>query len=108
VKALKDPELVKAVLADYRTAPVSERVRATLVFLEKLTLKPQSVTAADAAAARAAGVSDAALKDAVFICTLFCVIDRVADALGFVPSDPRALRWIPRLLLGPGYLSGVI
>jgi alkylhydroperoxidase family enzyme len=108
VAALKDPELVKAALADYRTAPLREPVRATMAFLEKLTLQPKSVTAADADAARAAGVSDQGLKDAVYVCALFCIIDRIADALGFVPSDARALRWVPRILLGPGYKAGVI
>lgn len=31
---------VEAVLEGYRTAPIDERLRATLAFLEKLTLSP--------------------------------------------------------------------
>ena len=72
---------------DRRTAPVSERVRATLGFLEKLTLRPEEVTRDDAEAPRAAGVSDEALVDAIHVCALFSMIVRLADALGWeVPS----------------------
>jgi alkylhydroperoxidase family enzyme len=73
---------------DWRTAPVDGRLRATLGFLEKMTLRPDELSQADAEAIRAAGVSDDALIDAIHICALFNMIDRLADALGWdVPSD---------------------
>jgi alkylhydroperoxidase family enzyme len=76
------------VLDDYETAPVSEPVRATLAYLRKLTLAPEDVGPDDARAVLAADVSEAALVDAVYVCALFNVMDRVADALGFaVPAD---------------------
>ena len=55
----------EAVQRDWRTAPVSAQLRATLGFLEKLTLHPAEVTREDANAVRAAGVSDEALVDAI-------------------------------------------
>lgn len=62
-------------------------MRATLGFVEKLTLRPESVTAEDADAVRNAGVSDEALVDAIHICALFSMIVRLADSLGWdVPS----------------------
>lgn len=70
-------------LDDWRSAPVSPRLRATLGLLEKLTLTPDAVEPGDMAEVRAAGVSDAAITDAIYVCFLFNVIDRVADALGF-------------------------
>lgn len=74
--------------ADWRTAPVDERLRATLGFLEKLTLRPSELSRADADAVRAAGVTDDALIDAIHVCALFNMIVRLADALGWdVPSD---------------------
>jgi uncharacterized peroxidase-related enzyme len=77
----------QAVESDWRTAPVSPRVRATLGFLEKLTLHPEEVTQEDADAVRAAGVSDGALVDAIHVCALFSMIVRMADSLGWdVPS----------------------
>jgi alkylhydroperoxidase family enzyme len=108
VKATKDAAMVTAVLQDYRTAPIGEGFRATLAFLEKLTLTPEAMTPADADAVRAAGVSDQALRDAIYVCTLFCTIDRIADALGFHPNDAQGLKWVPRILLGVGYGGGVI
>jgi len=62
---------------------VSEGVRATLGFLEKLTLRPEEVTRADADEVRAAGVSDDALVDAIHVCALFSMIVRLADSLGW-------------------------
>jgi alkylhydroperoxidase family enzyme len=72
---------------DWRTAPVSEQMRATLGFLEKLTLRPEDVAAEDAAAVRETGVSEEALVDAIHVCALFTMIVRLADSLGWdVPS----------------------
>ena len=72
---------------DWSTAPVDERLQATLGFLEKLTLGPHELGPADADAARAAGVSDEALVDAIHVAALFNMIDRLADSLGWdVPS----------------------
>ena len=83
-------------LADWRTAPVSDGLRATLGFLAKLTLEPDGVGPADAAAVRAAGVSEDALVDAISVCALFNMIDRIADALAFhVPPREDAVRAAP-------------
>jgi alkylhydroperoxidase family enzyme len=68
---------------DWRTAPVDERLRAALGFVEKLTLRPHELGPADAAAARAAGVSDEALVDAIHVAALFNMIVRLADSLGW-------------------------
>lgn len=80
--------VTRAVLEDYETAPIGEPLRATLAYVRKLTLTPEAVGADDAQAVLAAGVSEAALLDAVYICAMFNVMDRVADALGFaVPPN---------------------
>jgi alkylhydroperoxidase family enzyme len=72
---------------DWRTAPVTPKLRATLGFLEKLTLHPADVTREDGDAVRAAGVSNEALIDAIHVCALFSMIVRLADSLGWdVPS----------------------
>jgi len=80
------------VLADWRTAPVDERFRAALAFLEKLTLWPDQIGSQDVKAARAAGVSDAALRQAIYVCFIFSTMDRLADALGFQLPDARTLK----------------
>jgi alkylhydroperoxidase family enzyme len=66
---------------------VDERLRATLGFIEKLTLRPAELTSADAEAVLAAGVSEAALVDAIHVAALFNMIVRLADSLGWdVPT----------------------
>ena len=77
----------EAVKRDWRSAPVDDKLRATLGFVEKLTLRPTELSAEDAAAVRAAGVSPEALVDAIHVAALFNMIARLADSLGWdVPS----------------------
>jgi hypothetical protein len=58
-----------------------------LGFLEKLTLRPDELTADDATQVRSAGIPDAAIVDAIHVAALFNMITRLADALGWdVPS----------------------
>ncbi len=90
---------VKAVLVDWRTAPVGAKVRGALAFLEKLTLTPDAVGPEDVKAARSAGVSDAALREAIYVCFLFSTMDRLADACGFEVAGADELtrgEWILR------------
>jgi len=96
--------VLQAVLTDWRTAPIDRKLRATLGFLETLTLTPAEVGAADLAPLRAAGVTDEAIEDAIEVCALFSVYNRLADALGFhVPTgDGHAA--LARFVLKRGYL----
>jgi alkylhydroperoxidase family enzyme len=95
--------VAEAALHDWRTAPIDARLRATLGFLEKLTLEPDSLEPADADAVRAEGVSDAALIDAIAVAALFNVIDRVADALDFDVPPPEAFAARADRMLATGY-----
>jgi len=89
------------VVADWRTAPVRRELLATLAFLEKLTLRPDELTDADAEEARAAGVSTQALRDAAEVCALFSMIVRLADSFGWdVPAWEALLARAPVLLEG--------
>ena len=90
-------------LADWRTAPIDEKLRATLGFLEKVTLSPADVDAADVAPLRAAGVTDQAIREALYVAFIFNVMDRLADAFDFdIPSAP-GLRRNGRLAQWLGY-----
>ena len=88
-------------------------MRATLGFLEKLTLEPDLLTEADAEEVLAAGVSRDALVDAIHVAALFNMIVRLADSFGWhVPSEEQlAARAEMRLgssyaLLTPAALAG--
>ena len=93
----------EAVERDWRSAPVGTRLHETLGYIEKLTLRPAELTAADAARVLAAGVSEAALIDAIQVAALFNMIVRLADSLGWdVPSFEEFHARADRTLAG-GY-----
>lgn len=93
-----------AVLRDWRHAPIDEKVRATLGLLEKVTLSPAEVGPNDIAPLRAVGVSEQAIEDALVVCALFNIIDRLADSLDVaIPSIEGFARTAERLL-EQGYL----
>jgi alkylhydroperoxidase family enzyme len=94
---LGDDGTVQAALADWRKADLEPRLRAALAFLEKLTLTPQDVGGPDVVAARSAGVSDGALREAIYVCFMLSTMDRLADAFDFPVPDSRILKryaWI--------------
>jgi alkylhydroperoxidase family enzyme len=95
---------VEAVLADWRTAPIDPKLRATLGFLEQLTLSPADIRPADLAPLRAAGVSDEGIEDAIQVCVLFNIYDRMADSLGFHLPGPDGYAASGRSLMQRGYL----
>lgn len=91
-------------LADWRAAPVDPKLRATLGFLEKLTLSPADIRPADLAPLRAAGVSDEGIEDAIQVCVLFNIYDRMADSLNFHLPGPDGYAASGRSLMQRGYL----
>jgi hypothetical protein len=68
-----------------------------------MTLRPDELTKESAAAAYAAGVSQAALRDAASICALFNMITRLADSLGWDVPDPDRLASRAPAMLEGGY-----
>jgi uncharacterized peroxidase-related enzyme len=96
--------VVDAVLDDWRTAPVSEPLRAMLGFLEKVTLTPSNVTAEDVTPLRVLGISDQAIEDGLVVCALFNIIDRMADALDVAVPSPEVFAYTGEMLLLHGYL----
>jgi alkylhydroperoxidase family enzyme len=94
---------MKAVLADYRTAPIDEKLRAMLGFLETFTQRPDDLTAADVRAVLATGVSREAMRDAMYVAFLFNTYDRLADTLGWELPEDRYYPKAGKFLLKQGY-----
>lgn len=94
---------MQAVLDDWRSAPVEPKLRAALAFVEKLTLDPAAVTSADIRPMREQGLSDAAIEDAIHVCTLFNVYDRLADSFKFEIPDDKGFAMSATMLLKRGY-----
>jgi alkylhydroperoxidase family enzyme len=91
------------VLRDPQSAPISDELRATLVFLREMTLDPDGLTADHVAATRAAGVDRESLRDAIYVAAIFNVIDRVADGLGFDLLTDEGFSQTAKILLRFGY-----
>jgi alkylhydroperoxidase family enzyme len=91
------------VLDDASSAHVSDRIRAMLLFLKKLTLEPEAIGPVDAEQVLAAGVSREEIRDAIYVAFLFNVYDRLADTLDWhVPID-EAFEVSANSLLKRGY-----
>jgi hypothetical protein len=75
-----------------------------LGFLEKLTLRPEELVPDDADRVRAAGVSDAAMVDAIHVAALFNMIVRMADSLHFDVPPYESFLGRAEQMLAEGYL----
>ena len=99
-----DAEITRLVLLDYTTAPIDEKLRATLGLLRKMTLEPEQLTAADVRPVLALGVSRQAVADAMNVAFLFAIYDRLADTLGWdVPAQDAFYEGAAQMLLKRGY-----
>ncbi len=97
--------LVDTALADYRAAPISDGLKATLEFLEAMTLRPTELTSKSAAAVFEAGVSAEALKDAIAVGAIFNIVTRYANALDFALPTANEFDRAASMLLKRGYAS---
>ncbi|MBB5632015.1 putative peroxidase-related enzyme [Cryobacterium mesophilum] len=98
-----EPTEADAVLADYRTAPISDRLRAALVFLDRMTREPDQLSADDVRAALDAGLTTEELEDAAAVAALFNIIARNANALDFEIPSARDFDSAAGMLLRRGY-----
>lgn len=68
------------------TVPVSEKWRAILRFVKKLTLTPSAMANADAEAVLAEGWDERALHDAILVCCRFNFMNRLSLGHGLDPE----------------------
>lgn len=96
---------MRKALEDPATAPLSDRVRATLAFLAKMTRDPAGLGPDDARAVLATGVTKADLLDAIHVAYLFNVYDRLADTMAWhVPDEgDGSYANAAKMLLSRGY-----
>jgi uncharacterized peroxidase-related enzyme len=91
-----------ALLTDVSTAEVPERMKPLLRYVGKLTLTPAKITPGNAEAVLAAGWEEQALHDAVAVCALFNMMNRLVDGLGITAGDDY-FRAAAGRLAGAGY-----
>jgi alkylhydroperoxidase family enzyme len=100
---LGDRALVDAVLADYRTAPVTDAERELLVYIEKVNARCWEVEQADIDRLHTAGWTDEAIYDAVSVCGLFNFYNRWIDATGVHAMSPQDHAMSGKRLATRGY-----
>lgn len=89
---LGDPELVDAVLRDFRASRLSEADKALFAFIQKVNRCSNQIRRQDVDAVKRAGWSDEALYDAITVCALFNFYNRWVDATGVhnMPAEEYA------------------
>jgi|GEM_PF-835209 len=101
-----DDELVEAALNDPQTAPVSEKLRAALVYADKLTRTPDDITKADINALYDAGLNETAITEVTYISFCFSVINRFANTFDFDLGQGDETKRTARFLYHMGYSTG--
>jgi len=96
---------VDAALADFRAAHISSPLKATLTFLEIMTLRPMELNVENAKTVLDAGASVVALLDAIAIGSLFNIVTRYANALDFALPTENEFNRAAGMLLKRGYAS---
>ena len=74
-----------------------------LGLLERLTLRPNELTADNVRAVLATGVTPEAVRDAFYVAFLFNTYDRLADTLGWELPDASYYPKAGKFLLKNGY-----
>ena len=82
-----DEQLMAGLLDDVDGAPVDAGMKPVLRYVRKLTQTPSRMTAADAEAVFAAGWDERALHDAVSVCALFNLMNRLVEGLGIQAGE---------------------
>lgn len=98
-----DQPVVKATLDDWQTAPIPERLRATLGFLAKLNDTPDAVTPDDIVALEQQGLTQDAIAEAAYVCMVYNIIDRLADAFDYRAPEGKRLRRFGKFISAVGY-----
>ena len=77
-----DGDLIAALVADVETAPVSEKLRPLLRYVAKLNTLPSKIVQADSDAVYAAGWGEQAMYEAISVCALFNMMNRLIEGAG--------------------------
>ncbi|MDE2112668.1 MAG: peroxidase-related enzyme [Alphaproteobacteria bacterium] len=97
-----EDSILRELLEDIDAASVSPKLKPILHYVRKLTVKPNSVTTADAEAVFTAGWDDKAFYDAISICALFNFMNRLVEGLG-IEAGPEYFQLSGERLHKGGY-----
>lgn len=98
--------LLRQLLENPDHAPVDERMKPLLAYVKKLTYSPNRLVPGDAEAVFAAGWNEQALHDAVSVCGLFNLMNRLVEGFG-LRGDAAYFEFAASRLASGGY-SGLL
>lgn len=97
--------LIEQLTTDYRTAELSDRMKALLAIAGKVQVDGKRVTAGDIENARQQGATDNEIHDTVLITAAFCMYNRYVDGLGtWQPRDAAMYREMGQRMATEGYV----
>ena len=85
-RLLKDDELLARIEDDWRSADLSDKRRAMLYYVEKLTRRPGDMSGSDVDTLRRVGFGDRDILDICEVAAYYAYVNRIADGLG-VPLE---------------------
>lgn len=98
-------EIVRAVLENHNTAPVSDKMKSLLTIASKVQQSGRFVTVEDIAKAREFGATDMEIHDTVLIAAAFCMYNRYVEGLAAnTPYNDEAYDEMGKHLAENGYL----
>lgn len=105
VDALLDETMTcAAVLENYHSAPISQKLKALLAIAEKVTQNGKLVLDTDIDKAKELGASDLEIHDTVLIAALFCLYNKYVDGLStFTPTNPEFYQKLGEKIKVHGY-----
>ena len=102
-RLLGDEALVWSVIDNLETSSLGEKEKVILRFVQKVTLEPSSITAADTLALNNAGWDDASIFYAISACALFNFYNRWISASGVHPVSDEAFKRLASRMAAAGY-----
>ena len=81
---------------DLENLPISPAEQELLRFVGVLTRAPHTINDQSIAALRDAGWTDPAIAEAVYICSFFNMMVRIADAFGAMPPQVSDASGVPK------------
>lgn len=100
-----DPDVVAAVCAGYRLAPISSKLKSLLAIAEQVQVDGKRVTKELVERARAEGATDLDIHDTVLIAAAFCMYNRYVDGLAtWQPREPEMYVQMGKRMAEEGYV----
>ena len=100
-----DAAVVNAVCADYRSAPISSKLKALLAIAEQVQVDGKRVTKDLVERAREEGATDLDIHDTVLIAAAFSMYNRYVDGLAtWQPREPEMYAEMGKMMAEQGYV----